>query len=63
MSGDHGGHENHGAASHGHSNDGHHDHHKPRVIKSVINYHIPEPGHSISEFKAPDWKIYKVGFS
>lgn len=52
--GDHG----HGAGHGGHGHD--HHHHKPRVYNSVINYHIPDPGHHVEPFKAPDWKTYKV---
>lgn len=50
-----------GEHGHGHGHGGDHGHHhKPRVYNSVINYHIPDPGHHVAEFKSPDWKIYKV---
>lgn len=39
---------------------GHDHHHAPRVINSVINYEIPEPGHHVDDFKAPDWRKYQV---
>lgn len=35
-------------------------HHAAPVIKSVINYEIPDAGHGIEKFKAPDWKQFKV---
>lgn len=49
----------HHGEAHGH---GHHDHHHhaPRVVNSVINYEIPEPGHHVEDFKAPDWRRFKV---
>ena len=48
----------HGQGAHGHH--GHHGHHGPHQPKSVINYYIPDAGHEIEPFKAPDWRIYKV---
>lgn len=49
-----------GDHGHGHGAHGDHHHHAPRVNNSVIDYHIPEPGHHVEDFKTPDWKIYKV---
>ena len=45
---------------HDHHHDHHHHHHAPSFHKSVIHYDICEPGHGIEEFKAPDWRQYKV---
>ncbi|RNA14516.1 NADH dehydrogenase [ubiquinone] 1 beta subcomplex subunit 3 [Brachionus plicatilis] len=39
---------------------GHDHHHAPRVINSVISYEIPEPGHHVEDFKAPDWRKFQV---
>jgi len=36
---------------------GGHGHHPAPVIKSVINYEIPEAAHGIETFKAPDYFI------
>ena len=49
----------HHVEAHGHGHD-HHHHHGPNISKSVIHYDIPEPPHPCSEFKAPDWKFFKV---
>lgn len=39
---------------------GGHGHHPAPVIKSVINYEIPEAAHAVENFKSPDWRKYKV---
>jgi len=52
-------HGDHHAQGHHHHHD-HHHHAPPRVDKSVISYHIPEPAHPVADFKSPDWRIYKV---
>jgi hypothetical protein len=39
---------------------GGHGHHPAPVIKSVINYEIPEAAHGIETFKAPDYRSFKV---
>jgi len=39
---------------------GHDHHHSAPVIRSVINYEIPEPAHHVEDFKSPDWRKYKV---
>ena len=39
---------------------GHDHHHVAPLIKSVIQYEIPDAGHEIEKFKAPDYKSFKV---
>jgi NADH dehydrogenase (ubiquinone) 1 beta subcomplex subunit 3 len=48
-----------GGGNHGHDH-GHHHHHAPRIDNSVINYQIPEEAHHVEDFKAPDWRKFKV---
>jgi hypothetical protein len=55
----HGG--SHGGHSHGGDHGHHHHHHpEPHIPKGVIHYDIPDPAHHVEDFKAPDWRIYKV---
>ena len=59
--GGHGKSNDHGHGSHGdHGHHDHHHHHAPYVEKSVIPYHIPEPGHHAEDFVSPDWRLYRV---
>ena len=51
-----------GGHSHAEGHHGHHDHHHhaPRINKSLISYEIPDPGHHVDDFKAPDWRKHQV---
>ena len=35
-------------------------HHGPNIEKGVIKYDIPLEAHHVEEFKAPDWRKFKV---
>ena len=51
----------HAASSHGHGHGSHdHHHHEQPIENSVIKYEIPDAPHHVEDFKAPDWRLFKV---
>lgn len=52
-------HGKHGGESHGHGH-GHGHGHSHHVVHNPVISHPPIEHHHVGEFKAPDWRIYKV---
>ena len=54
--------QKHGDHGHGqgHGHDHAHHHHEQPLENSVIRYDIPDAPHHVEDFKAPDWRLFKV---